>query len=119
MELESVEDISMFTCDFLNYNKSSDFGYTLLVDIDYLEYLQPLHNDFSFLPKKILINKIKQFHNKRKYRCHIRLLQQALKHRKKYTKPLNLIKAHDLNTKYKAKAKNNFENNQYEFLNNL
>ena len=38
----------MFTYDFIiNYNKNSDFGYTLIADVDCLENLQPLHKDFS------------------------------------------------------------------------
>lgn len=39
-----VEDISMFTHDFIiNYNKNSDLGYTLIVDADYPKYLKPLY----------------------------------------------------------------------------
>lgn len=46
--------------DFIvSYNKKSDFGYTLIVDVDYPEYLQPLHRDLSFAPGKIVINKEK------------------------------------------------------------
>lgn len=42
----------MFTNDsVINYDKFSDFVYTLIVDIDYPEYLQPLHKD-SLLPGK-------------------------------------------------------------------
>ena len=34
--LDYVEDISVFTLGFIiNYNKFSDFGYTLIVDINY------------------------------------------------------------------------------------
>ena len=43
--LESVEYILMFMHDFLNYSRNSNFGYTLIVDVDYVEYLQSLHND--------------------------------------------------------------------------
>ena len=43
--LESVEYILMFIHGFLNYSRNSNFGYTLIVDVDYVEYLQPLHND--------------------------------------------------------------------------
>ena len=45
----------MFATDFIiNCNKSSDTGYTLVTDADYLEYLYPLHRDLSFLPGKIV-----------------------------------------------------------------
>ena len=76
---EYVEDISMFTHAFIiTYNKNSNFDYILVVDVDYFEYLQPLHrNPFTqrpFLPEKIewLLKKIKLaciFHNKINYRC--------------------------------------------------
>ena len=43
-----VEDVSVFTTDFIiNVCKKSDFGYTLLVDVDYLEDLQLLHKVFK------------------------------------------------------------------------
>ena len=54
------KNISIFMHDFvISYNKKSDFGYTLIVDVDYPEYLQPLHRDLSFAPGKIVINKEK------------------------------------------------------------
>ena len=58
---DHVEDISIFTDDFIiNYNKNSDFGYTLIVYVDYPEYLQSLHKDLQFLHQKIVINKEKK-----------------------------------------------------------
>ena len=68
---DHVEDISIFTNDFvINYNKNSDFGYTLIVYVDYPEYLQPLHKDLLFLHQKIVINKEKKaactFYKKKK-----------------------------------------------------
>ena len=46
---EYVRDISVFTSDFIiNYDKSSDFGYALIVHVDYPEYLQPLYKDSRF-----------------------------------------------------------------------
>ena len=45
----------MFATNFIiNCNKSSDTGYTLVIDTDYLEYLYPLQRDLSFLPGKIV-----------------------------------------------------------------
>ena len=39
---DNVEDVSIFMYDFINHcNKNSDFGYALMVDLDYPEYLQP------------------------------------------------------------------------------
>ena len=48
-----VEDVSVFTPDFIiNVCKKSDFGYKLLVDVDYLEDLQLLHKVFKSLKFK-------------------------------------------------------------------
>ena len=38
--------------------KNSDIVYTLTVNINYPEYLHPLHRDLPFLPKKIVINQV-------------------------------------------------------------
>ena len=39
-----IKNISLFPNDNIeNYDKLSVFGYALIVDIDYPEYLQPLH----------------------------------------------------------------------------
>ena len=52
-EFEYVRDISIFTQDFkTSYDKNSDFGYTLVVDVDYPEYLQVFYRDLPFLPEK-------------------------------------------------------------------
>lgn len=45
---EYVEDILKFITDFtINSDKNSDFGYTLLVNVDYSEYLEPLYKRFT------------------------------------------------------------------------
>ena len=73
-----------------NYDKDSDKGYILEVDVEYPKHLQfPYlgiisHYDLPFLPEKIKINKIEKLirnlSDKENYVCHIRLLQQALNH---------------------------------------
>ena len=51
----------MLTHDFItNCNKSSDFVYTIIVDADYREYLQPLPKDLPFLHEKTVTNKQKE-----------------------------------------------------------
>ena len=53
----------MFKTDFnIKYNQNNDFGYTLLVDTDYPEHLQPLHKYLPFLPEEIVINKEKYYY---------------------------------------------------------
>ena len=42
VRFDYTEDISMFIQDFIiNYDKFSNFGYTLIIGGDYPEYLQP------------------------------------------------------------------------------
>ena len=69
----------MFTYNFITkYDKFSDFGYALIINVDYPEYLQQLHRNLPFLPEKMIIKKQNKlactYHNKRNYRCNIRLL---------------------------------------------
>ena len=45
----------------LNYNKDSDVGYFLEVDIQYPESLEKLHNDLPFLPKRMKLERLKNF----------------------------------------------------------
>ena len=46
-----TKDTFKFNEDFIkNYNKESDEGFFLEVDVEYLENLHELHNDFTFLP---------------------------------------------------------------------
>ena len=60
----------------------SDEGYFLEVDVQYPQKLHELHNDFPFLPKKMIIEKFEKFVNnlrdKSGYVIHIRNLKQAL-----------------------------------------
>ena len=41
----------------INYDESSDKGYILQVDVEYLKYLHDLHNDLPFLSERMKINK--------------------------------------------------------------
>ena len=54
-----VEDISEFDESFIkSYNEKSDEGYCLEVDLQYLENLHNLHNDFPFLPERMKTEKV-------------------------------------------------------------
>ena len=77
------EYLSMFTFDFvMNYNEESNIGYTLMVDVEYPVYLQPLDRDLSFLPEKRVINRanklVRTFYDKQNYACQIGLSKQSL-----------------------------------------
>ena len=57
-----------------DYNQESDEGYFLEVDVQYLENLHELHNDLSFLPERMKIEKVEKFvanlHDKTEYITH-------------------------------------------------
>ena len=78
-----IKDTYKFNEDFLkNYNEECDEGYFLKVKVQYLQNLHDLHNDLSFLPDRMLIEKIEKLeanlHDKTEYGIHIRNLKQPL-----------------------------------------
>ena len=53
-----VKDLSQFNEDFIqNYDKNSNKGYFLEVDVEYPKKLFNLHKDFPFLSKRQKIHK--------------------------------------------------------------
>ena len=55
-KFEWIEDTSQFNEDFIKkYNKESDEGYFLEVDVKYPEKLHELHNDLPFFPERMKI----------------------------------------------------------------
>ena len=95
-----VEDVSEFNEDFIkSYNNESDKGYFIEVDVQYPENLINLHNDLTFLPERIKIEKFGKLaanlHDKTEYVIQTRNLKQALNHGlvlKKIIESLGLIK---------------------------
>ena len=81
-----MEDLSKIYADFIkNYDKDSDKGYILELEIEYPKNLHDLHNDLPFLPEKMKIDKYNKLvcnlYDKKSYVVHIRPLKQALNHR--------------------------------------
>ena len=57
--IEWIKDTSQFNENFIKkYNKVSNEGYFLKVDVQYFEKLHDLHNDLSFLPERMKIEKV-------------------------------------------------------------
>ena len=82
---EWIKDASQINKDFIKHsNEESDEGYSLEVDVQYLEKLHELHDDLPFLPERMKIEKIEELvanlHHKNEYVMHIRNLKQALNH---------------------------------------
>ena len=80
-----IDDISGFTEGFIrNYDKNSDIGYLLEVDIEYPKTLWGLHKDLPFLPERKKLSSTEKLiggiEAKEKYVIHISTLKQALDH---------------------------------------
>ena len=82
---EWIEATSQFTKDFIkNYNKESDEGYFLEVDVQYPRILHELQNDLPFLSERMKIEKVEKLvinlHHKNEYVVGKINLKQALNH---------------------------------------
>ena len=79
-KLIEMNDLSTFNKNFIkNYDKNSDSGYILEVDVEYPENIHKLHRDLPFLPERKKINKCRilvcTLYNKENYAVHIRALK--------------------------------------------
>ena len=123
-----VEDTSRINEEFIkNYNENSNKGYILEVDVKYPKKLHDSHSDLLFLPRRMEIDKCKKLvcnlHNKKKYVVHIKSLNDGLKlkrvHRiiefnqKAWLKPYI-----DMNTELRKLAKDDFEKDLFQLMNN-
>ena len=127
-----VNDISEINEKFIkSYNKNSDKGYILEVDVDYPSKLQNLHSDLPFLPERMVINNTKKLvcnlNDKKNYVVHINVLKQVLDHGLKLRKVHRVtefdqeawLKEYiDVNTELRQKATNDFEKDFFKLMNN-
>ena len=104
----------------------------LEVDLEYPDKLHDLHNDYPFCPERVKCNNgveklIPNLRNKTKYVIHYKALIQCLKlgmKLKKIHRGIKFVESEwmkpyiDMNTKLRAKAKNNFEKDFYKLMNN-
>ena len=129
---EWIEDASQFNEDFIKtYNEESDKGYFLEVDIQYLDKLQELHNDLSFLPERIMIEEVEKLvailNGKTEHVKHIINLKKALNHGlvlKKFHRANRFnqnawLKSYiDMSTDLRKKAKHDYEKDFFKLINN-
>ena len=107
--------------DVLNYD-NGDVGYALNVDVDYPKTLHKIHNEFPFLPEKMILGKVEKLvcslYDKENYPIHIIKLKQAMEnglvlkkiHRAISFKQSAWLKKYiDFNTRMRKEAKNDFE----------
>ena len=89
-----VDDLYMFTEDFMRSYDEGDVGYLLVLDIEYPKTFHMLHSDLPFLPDRVKVNKVKKLvcnvTDKENYSIHIVALKQALNH------GLKLIRVHSV-----------------------
>ena len=123
-----VDDLSMFTEDFIkSYDEEGDVYYLLVVAIEYPKTLHMLHSDLPFLPDRMKVNKVKKLvcnvTDKENYSIHIFALKQALNHGLKLRRVRSIISFSqkawlkpyiDLNTELRKNAKNEFEKDFYK-----
>ena len=126
------KNMSKFKEEFIkNYDKDSDKGCILEVDVTYPKNLHGLHEDLPFLPERIKIGKCKRLVcnlcDKKKYVVHIRSLKQALNHglilRKvhreiQFNQEARLKPYIDMKTEKRKEAKNEFEKDFCKLMNN-
>ena len=106
-------------------------GYLLEVDVRYPKELHDLHNDLLFMCKKMKIKKVEKLvpnlHDKKNYVIHIRVLDQALRHRLILRKVHRVIEFDqsvclkpyiDFNTQLRTQVKNKFEKDFFKLMNN-
>ena len=80
---EWIEDTSKFNEDFIkSYSEENNERYFLEVDVQYPTIFPEFHNDLSFFPERMNIEKVEKLvtnlHDKNGYVIHIRNLEQAL-----------------------------------------
>ena len=107
--------MSQFNGDFIkHYKEEIDEGYLLEDDVQNLEKVQKLHDDFPFLPEKLASN----LQDKTEYVIRIRNLKQALNHGLVLKKVHSVIKFNqtvllklyfDMHADLRKKAKNDFQ----------
>ena len=127
-----IKDLSKIDEDFIsNYDKDSDKGYILEVDVKYPKNLHDLHSDLPFLPERMKIDKCNKLvcnlYDKKNYVVHIRSLKQVLNHLlilkkvrivMQFNQETWLKQYIDMNTELRKQAKIDFEKDFFKLMNN-
>ena len=125
---EWMKDTSQFNEDFIkNYNEENDEGYFLEVDVQYLEKLQEVCNDLSFLLERIIIELNKKLvvnlqskteYTHKKFKTSTKSWISFLKKVIKFNKNVWLKPYIDMNTDLRKKTKIDFEKDFFILMNN-
>ena len=114
-----------------NYDKKSELGYFLGVDVQYPKILYERYCDLPFLPERKKLGKkeklVTNLHDKNEYVVHIRNLKQALNHELILKKVHRVIGFNqdewlkpfiEMSTKLRQTTKNEFEKGFFKLMNN-
>ena len=115
-----------------NYDKYSDIGYVLEVEVEYPKSLHKLHSDSSFLPQRMQIKKCTNklactVQNKENYVIYINSFKTSNRTRINIKKVRRVIESKqetwlkpyiELNTKLRTLAENNFEKDFFKLKDN-
>ena len=126
---EKAEDFTPEKIDKLV--KKDKKGYILEVDVEYPKELHKNHNELPFLAERMKIGKVEKLvpnlKDEKTYLVQSKSLNEALKHGLKLKKIHRVIRFEQsnwmnpyimLNTRLRAAAKNEFENDFFKFMNN-
>ena len=125
-------DISKFDEEIIkNYDEDSDQGYILEVDVEYPGNIRMSHSDLASSLKEWKLISVLSLHvqkkNKENYVIHITALKQAINHGLKLTNVYRIIQFDqdawlkpfiDMNTELRTNAKNDFEKDFFQLMNN-
>ena len=126
------KNTSKFNEDFIKiFDKDSNKGYILIVDVEYPKHLHDLHSDLPFLPERMKINKCSKLvgclYDKNNYVVHIRALKHSLNPGLILKKVHTVIQFNqeawlkeyiDMNTELINLAKNEFGKQFFKNMNN-
>ena len=126
------KNMLQFNEDFMkNYDEDSDKGYILEVDVTYSKSFHNLHCDLLFLLERMKINKCNKvvctLHDNKNYVVHIRSLKKSLNHGLILKKVHRVLQFNQeawlkeyiyMNTELRKQAKNDFENDFFNLMNN-
>ena len=125
-----MADLSKIDKHFIkNYDKDSDKGYILHVDVKYQKHLHHLHSDLPFFPEKMKIDKcnklICNLYDK-KLCCSYKIIKTSIKSWANIKKLHRVIQLNqkawlkpyiDMNTELRKQAKSDFEKDFYKLMN--
>ena len=131
VEIKNLKQRPQHLKKMIDLMTKRDRGYLLEVDVQYPKELHHHHNDLPFMCEKIRVNGVEKLvpnlYDKEKYVIHIKVFKKALAHGlvlKKIHRAIEFKQSAwmkeyiDFNTRLRTAAKNDFEKDFYNLMNN-